>query len=112
MQAMGVDIVSVETPMRAQFNAWLEATLEKHYVVVQKNNKLDDRLWSAQDLHDPGSPIHPVWIPYFQRLAFFSRIDEVAEDLVSGHYAKLGEQIERRFEGMKTESIDNGDPPI
>ena len=53
-----------------------------------------------------------LWIPYFQRLAFFPRIDDVADDLVSGHYAKLGERIERCFDNTKTDQIDNRDPLI
>lgn len=73
---------------------------------LAKNSEMDSRLWSRLDLHEPGSPIHPVWIPYSQRLAFFSSIDEVADDLVSGHYAKLGERIEHWFDGTNSNQIE------
>lgn len=110
VHAMGVDIVAVEKPMQEQFNEWLERTLRERYVAPE--DMADDRLWSLRDLDGPRSPCRAVWIPYWHRMAFFSRIDDVADDLVSGRYLELGERIHRHFEDLDISRDETADPRL
>jgi hypothetical protein len=99
IQAMIVDVVEVERLARSQFNIWLETTLRDHYMVADDEDP-EDRFWSVQDLDSAESPGRAIPIPYRPRLAFFSSVDDVADDLVTGPYLELGSRLAGQFAGL------------
>jgi MinD-like ATPase involved in chromosome partitioning or flagellar assembly len=96
VQAMVVDIVAVEKLALLQFKLWLDSTLRDHYLVKDEDDA-GDEMWAVSDLDSRGSPGQVVAVPYRVRLAFFSSVDDVADDLVVGPYLDLGERLLGNF---------------
>ncbi|MFS8070739.1 MAG: ParA family protein, partial [Byssovorax sp.] len=100
VQAMVVDIVEVEKHALSQFKGWLDPTLRDHYLVAD-NDDPNDEQWAVRDQDSRGSPGEVIAVPYRVRLAFFSSIDDVANDLVAGPYVQLGERILGNFKSVE-----------
>jgi cellulose biosynthesis protein BcsQ len=94
VQAMLPEIAD-ELP-RAAFEAQVEAIFRDHYYAVEPDP--EERLWSLRDLGSSVAPHVPVLLHYRAGLAWFARIDDVAQDLVeAADYRHLGARLDERL---------------
>jgi len=70
-----------------------------HYYAPDPQNADEDSLWYIRDSEASDAPHAPVALPYKPQLAHFSRIDDVADELVETRaYRELAERITQRFQ--------------
>ena len=97
-QGMVCDNSQISEESRQLF---LDRSLEEftdHYYAEDQDDPTDDDLWCVSDSQTEDAPHVPVAIHYTQRLALFSRLDEVWQDLLaSSDYAALVQRIVDRF---------------
>lgn len=108
-QAMIPQNVEIEKAARRQFDAWLEQTMTHQYVASGEEDPEGEH-WTVHDLEGKESPSRPVGITYTPALAFFSKIDDVAGELVSGRYLELGTRIVSQFEEIEEAHDDVPEP--
>lgn len=91
MHAMVVDNADVEKEARKKFQEWLGGAMEAHYFIAEGQADADD--WSVREMGEPDAPDQAIAIPYRQRFAFFSKIEDVLPDLLEGPHEKLDRRV-------------------
>jgi cellulose biosynthesis protein BcsQ len=111
VQAMIPQNLEVEKAARRQFDDWLEQTLMHHYIASGEEDP-NGKFWTVHDLEGKESPSRAVGITYNPALAFFSKIDDVAGELMTERYLELGKRIVGQFEITEDEHDDVPEPYV
>ena len=98
VQAMVPDDVETARAAKEGFAERALGEFRDHYYAPDPDNPDEDRLWYVRDSEASDAPHAPVAISYQRRLAHYTRIDDVAEDLaISSNYRELSDRIAQRF---------------
>ncbi|HRI64756.1 MAG TPA: hypothetical protein PK156_10960 [Polyangium sp.] len=66
-----------------------------HYFIAENEPEDDD--WSVRDQGTTDAPDQAIVVPYRQRFAFFSKIEDVLPDLLSGPSEELDRRVCLQF---------------
>lgn len=96
MHAMVVDQADVEKEARKKFQEWLGSAMMDHYFIAE-NAQPDADDWSVRDMGTAEAPDQAIVVPYRQRFAFFSKIEDVLPELLSGPPEELDRRVCLQF---------------